>query len=313
MQNPQDLPVRCVGLETDESEELALAQPERRRRYVRLRPGGFRGSLRERSDGLVAIAHEAWSASLRVCCGRPRSYVVFSATAPGPAVWCGIPLAGSAVLQLEHDWEITTAGPFAAWSFAVERTSLERVEAFLAGGEDEVRLDVNRVLPAADGSALQEHVTSVLAASPVPAAVRRMLDGEFMHLAATLRRRGEPHARVEPWSRRRSAVRRVEEYLDAHERELPPLAHLCGVAGTSERTLEYSFRDQLGMPLAGYRRLRRLHGARRDLSAAEAGTKVGDVALRWGFWQLGRFAVQYRALFDERPSETLRRSSGERG
>jgi AraC family ethanolamine operon transcriptional activator len=45
---------------------------------------------------------------------------------------------------------------------------------------------------------------------------------------------------------------------------------------------------------------------RRELRAAEPGTaRVTDVAMRWGFWQLGRFAVEYRALFGERPSQTL--------
>jgi AraC family ethanolamine operon transcriptional activator len=303
MQNPQDLPRREVSFTTDECEELSLAQPERRRRYVRLRPGGFRGELRERSDGRVALAHESWSAALRVRCGRPRSYVVFSATASARAVWCGISFAGPAVLQLERDWEIATEGPFEACSFAVERARLENAEALLGR---EPRPGDNRLLHRADARALREHVERALAAPPLPAAAQRMLDGELLHLAATLRRSGdETGARVEPWSRRRAAVRRIEEYLDDHERELPALVDLCRVAGTSERTLEYACREQLGTTLAGYRRLRRLHGARRDLRGAEPGTKVSDVALRWGFWQLGRFAVQYRTLFGQRPSDTL--------
>jgi AraC family ethanolamine operon transcriptional activator len=74
----------------------------------------------------------------------------------------------------------------------------------------------------------------------------------------------------------------------------------------SERTLEYAFREQVGMPPARYLRLRRLNGARRELRAAAPGTeRVRDVAMRWGFWQLGRFAVEYRRLFAERPSDTL--------
>jgi AraC-like DNA-binding protein len=35
---------------------------------------------------------------------------------------------------------------------------------------------------------------------------------------------------------------------------------------------------------------------------------VHDVATRWGFWNLGEFAADYRRQFGELPSETLRRT-----
>jgi transcriptional regulator GlxA family with amidase domain len=35
-------------------------------------------------------------------------------------------------------------------------------------------------------------------------------------------------------------------------------------------------------------------------------TSVTDVATRWGFFHLGRFAQAYGQLYGERPSQTLR-------
>ena len=38
--------------------------------------------------------------------------------------------------------------------------------------------------------------------------------------------------------------------------------------------------------------------------------QVTSVAMRFGFWELGRFAQAYRMRFGERTSDTLRRIGG---
>jgi len=52
----------------------------------------------------------------------------------------------------------------------------------------------------------------------------------------------------------------------------------------------------------------RLNGVRRELRAGRplAGS-VQDTAARWGFWHLGHFVTEYKQMFGELPSETLRR------
>jgi AraC family ethanolamine operon transcriptional activator len=304
------LPPRRTEVASDEVEALAQAQPERGRHYVRLGPGAFAGSFCERSDGSVAVSRESWSSALRVRCNRPASYVAFSVVSAADATtWCGVPLGRASVIEVDRDWELTSGGSLVACSFAVRRDALEEAERQLAGGDPEGRSRTNRVLHASAASqiagTLSRRIEATLSDAP-RLEERASLQSEFLRLAVLLRRGGDPGSeRVENPSRRRAAVRRVEAYLDAHESALPSIAELCAVAEVSERTLEYAFREQVGYTLARYLRVRRLNGARRELRDASSGQlRVTDIALRWGFWQLGRFAAEYRALFGELPSET---------
>ena len=57
-----------------------------------------------------------------------------------------------------------------------------------------------------------------------------------------------------------------------------------------------------------YLMLRRMHLARRALRDSSPDTAtVTEIAAQYGFWQFGRFAGEYKSLFGEAPSETLRR------
>lgn len=77
--------------------------------------------------------------------------------------------------------------------------------------------------------------------------------------------------------------------------------------GTSGRTLRLACREQLGVSPGQYLMLRRLRAARRALRKADPHiARVTDIATEHGFWELGRFAVQYRQVFGESPSATLR-------
>lgn len=101
---------------------------------------------------------------------------------------------------------------------------------------------------------------------------------------------------------------RALDWLRGHLSESLGLEQLASVAGVRPRTLEAHFKTFLGTTPLGWIRRMRLAHARRELGRARADATVTAIALASGFNQLGRFAAEYRAIFGEAPSATLRRS-----
>jgi AraC-like DNA-binding protein len=91
------------------------------------------------------------------------------------------------------------------------------------------------------------------------------------------------------------------------------IPEICKAIGVSERTLRTCCDEDLGMGPKHYLMLRRMNLARRALLRADATrTSVTAVATDYGFWELGRFSVEYRVLFGEAPSATLQRAPEDR-
>lgn len=87
---------------------------------------------------------------------------------------------------------------------------------------------------------------------------------------------------------------------------VPTIVDICAAVGVSERTLQYAFRTYVDMSPLTYLRLCRLNRVRVQLRAADPKTTtVTAVAMGFSFLHLGRFALDYKRLFDESPSVTL--------
>ena len=105
-------------------------------------------------------------------------------------------------------------------------------------------------------------------------------------------------------------VKIAEDYALAYGGDRLYLTDLCQAAGVSERSLEYAFKQVMGMTPTAYLARVRLHRVRKALQAAtRASTTVSAEALNQGFWHLGEFSRAYRRCFGELPSVTLRRTA----
>ncbi len=104
--------------------------------------------------------------------------------------------------------------------------------------------------------------------------------------------------------RQRIVMSRFREVLDRADFQPMRLRELCSATGIQVRSFRLYCQGALGMGAIRYLRLSRLMKARADLRSGVE-TSVTDVAMRHGFWELGRFAGDYAALFGELPSVTL--------
>jgi AraC-like DNA-binding protein len=106
-----------------------------------------------------------------------------------------------------------------------------------------------------------------------------------------------------------ATIRRAVAFIDEHLADPLDTRTIADAAGVPVRTLQAGFHQHLGVAPMEHVRSQRLTAAHRDLLDADpAGTtSVAEVAHRWGFAHLARFAERYRLAYGEKPSETLRR------
>lgn len=103
------------------------------------------------------------------------------------------------------------------------------------------------------------------------------------------------------------SVKRVIDLVDRDPAGDLSLARLAAAAGVGSRTLQRHFRDYLGISPHEYVQWVRLGRAREDLAAGAGGT-VAEIAFRWGFTHVSRFAGAYQERYGVAPSTTLRRA-----
>jgi AraC-like DNA-binding protein len=157
-----------------------------------------------------------------------------------------------------------------------------------------------------DTDALRRRLDQARAPAPTasdPGAVqRRLVDA----LAILLRHAIPSDQRVYLTAAYKRVVGRAEQFFRLHAGQRFSAGQLSSAVRVSERHLRNAFYDVYATSPMRYFRLWQLNQARRALrSQTRRAATVTDVALSYGFVELGRFAGEYKALFGESPSKTL--------
>jgi AraC family ethanolamine operon transcriptional activator len=137
-----------------------------------------------------------------------------------------------------------------------------------------------------------------------PAAAERMEEevlGAYLDAA-------DPEPGHGPVTPRRELARRAEAFIRESLGEPTRIDDICSAVNASTRALHNAFKQVYGIPPKTYQKALRLASVRKELLAGRPGTTVSATAVKWGFFQFGYFAMDYRRMFGEGPRETLGRA-----
>lgn len=316
---PQDLVLDAAFSDFD-----ALAQATAGWNLVFSQVGGgaFAGSMRMATTADLQIVQQAWSAPLMVEGGLPddTASIALVMAASGSVRWQGREVDPAATLfggNRGHEVGFLGLGAVEILAVSVSRSLFDRhLDARFGTRSDALGRDLLLHVPQGGADCRQRGqalslLRGVLASGAAAGeAARHHLQDATLQILLDGLRIGMESGPVPP-SLRRRAVRVAKEVLRARLDDPPSLSELCQATGVSERTLQLAFQDIHAVSPKRYLRLLRLNAARRKLRRCEG--SVTEVATALGFFHFARFAMEYRELFHQLPSETLRQARLEQG
>jgi AraC family ethanolamine operon transcriptional activator len=299
-----------------EALQRALVQPQFE--VFQVHPGRFETTIVRAvpRPGLAAsLGESAAAVRSRGVLAPDATDVVVVIDAPGHAYFNGIALKPGLVLVMPAGLEFEGHAPagFRWANLHLTAEDLLRATRALTGRGFELparEILVRPALPADEAALLALHEAGQASpgASTGPTAesvvetwlgiVARALAGAGPDDLSGARRLGDRHR----------VFLAAEAHLRSRVTEPVYMSELCHATGVSERTLEYVFRERVGLTPIAYLANLRLNRPGCARGGARLPGPVATVARRFGFLHLGRFAARYRAVPGV-ASTTLRRPS----
>ena len=100
--------------------------------------------------------------------------------------------------------------------------------------------------------------------------------------------------------------KKTQDFIESNIDHKLNILSLCKEVGVCERNLRYIFKDKIGISPKKYIQSVKLNKVRRMLKTNPMSENVNNIATSFGFWHSGQFAADYKRLFGELPSDTLK-------
>jgi len=242
----------------------------------------------------------------------------FFSTVPRARVrWRGVELADSHVALMTRDqpYWFSMDGPPQWGSMSLPTGYLESVSVAMSGRSLTLPRDglTANSTPASHAKLLRLHAAAGYLAEHAPEIIRhseaaRGLEEALIEALCDCMDGSTLHSSSATWRNHSAIMGRFRAALETNVDHPLYVPELCHAIGVPERTLRKHCQEHLGMSPKRYLLLRRMNMAHHALRAADrSATTVTEIATRFGFWELGRFAVEYRAWCGESPSASLNR------
>ena len=275
--------------------------------YRQLSAGGFEGSLKQLLSQNVLLTYARYQGSLDHRGATPPGYRTFVIPlyTCRDFLWRGHQITQNDLLIFPNSNELhgSSNSNFEVFTISVHLDYLEQLIDDLclkkiSNKQEVVRMDVHVA------QELQSLATTIIRSSGGEAAqvLARKLAEKLVIAAAE-----SSPKRIANLRRRDIAVDKVLEFVRGTPIPTSELAQLCRIANISVRTLEYAFKERYGIAPTTFVKRWNLNTVRRQLLAANpAETNLSAVCQRFGFLHQSQFAADYKKLFAELPSETLK-------
>ena len=311
--------VQVASLQTDDFEELQEAATNWDQQYCQMSPGQFEGGIELAQLGSRQIMRERWGRKIR-----------YRGTAPPGSFGFGLPLemlgTANCIGQLVRSNTVVLQAP----GKEADLISSDYWDSLVLGlPEDEVQSIVS-VLSSHDDVTGKFHGVITLKQDVADRLRRLGLDFIRQSKLASI----EDETRIQGMSEQfvkqflwelvdalegsitdvrptkpSDIVRQATELVLSDRTNATGLTEICKHLGVSLRALHYAFQDVTDMSPAIWLRRIRLNQIRRILQQSTPDEiLVKQVALGNGFFHLGHFSRNYKALFGELPSDTLSRT-----
>jgi len=309
---------RTRKVDTDDADRLAQSISGWSQHYEQLNAGHFQGSLAELYLGGAQVFLEHTNLLLRQICNVPAGYA-----------WFGLPLANARNVRINgvevkpgriayhrggQDFELLTPDGLNFWGIVIKEEDLFRAAQQFESANWFAAAIERPVLAVCElhKKLVQQYCQSVFRhaqATPIPEALQQTLFDDTVTALFSLFT--DPQAigndRSSTRQRHRLVVR-ADEYVRANPDRLTSIGELCTALSTSRRALQSSFQEILGITPHAYIRAASLNAVRRQLKDSGSPYRsVQDAAAANGFWHMSQFAQDYRQMFGEHPSSTLKR------
>ena len=311
---------QIFSLESNDFTEMEDALSAWDHQYRQISPGAFHGGLLHTQVGSLGIFRNRWERAIHYRGGTPEGTIGIgiNMAQTGEPRWLGQRVAFDELIiqRCGTEAEYLSGALWDSVVFAIPEAELAQQLTDITHNDPEAILDglgLARLTPQLAAQLRQASLAYLDTAarslatpgapSPLP---------EMAHLLVRLMARALVSARPArhvkaSLNRQRQLIRKAEDYV-AHLTNQPlRIGQLCREIDVSERTLRdafYKVTDTSPLAYLKTQQLNRVYRVLRDVDPDEV--LIKQVAIANGFSHLGQFCKDYKQLFGELPSETLR-------